>query len=94
MANLKTGSRPETKYLRRTKAAHYVDCSPSTFDILVEKGILPPPLQLSERIKLWITDQLDEVIENLPIAKASVTADKSDGKKALAEVKLDKAEAS
>ena len=64
-ANTKEGMQ---RLLRRERAAHYVDVSPSSFDNLVKKGHLPSP-KLLEHITVWDRFDLDSACDHLPYKK-------------------------
>jgi predicted DNA-binding transcriptional regulator AlpA len=64
-ANIKGGPQ---RLLRRERAAHYVDVSPSSFDNLVKKGHLPSP-KLLEHITVWDRFDLDSACDHLPYKK-------------------------
>lgn len=51
--------------MTRPATAKYISVSPATFDVLVKTGIMPPPLRLGVRRKLWDRRQIDQAIEKL-----------------------------
>lgn len=55
----------EPRVLRREVAAHYLSISPTSFDSLVDGGLIPPPKTLKSRIKIWDRRALDRVIDDL-----------------------------
>ncbi len=50
-------------YLRRQKAAAYLDVSTTKFDELVSHGIMPAPI-LRAGVKLWSRAQIDLVMHD------------------------------
>lgn len=52
--------------LRRDDAALHCGVSPSFFDKLVAKGILPPPRKLGAKVKVWVRQELDMALMSLP----------------------------
>lgn len=52
--------------LRRADAAMHCGVSPSFFDELVAKGILPPPRKLGDKVKVWVRQELDIALMSLP----------------------------
>ncbi len=52
--------------LRRTDAAIHCGVSPSFFDELVEKRILPAPRRLGDKVKVWVRQELDAALMSLP----------------------------
>jgi hypothetical protein len=55
----------EPRGLNRVKAAAYIDVSPTKFDELVKRGLMPPPKRIDCR-KVWDRRKLDEAFEALP----------------------------
>lgn len=51
-------------YLRRGRAAQYLDVSTTKFDELVREGMLPPPITRLG-VKLWSRAQIDELMSDL-----------------------------
>ncbi len=45
-------------YLRRARAAQYLDMSTTKFDELVREGTMPPPI-MRAGVKLWSRAQID-----------------------------------
>jgi predicted DNA-binding transcriptional regulator AlpA len=54
--------------LSRVAAAFYLGISPSTFDLLVKDGRMPPPKRINSRT-IWDIRQLDQAFEALPSAQ-------------------------
>ena len=52
--------------LRRADAAMHCGVSPSYFDELVEKRILPRPRKLGDNVKVWVRQELDLALMSLP----------------------------
>jgi len=52
--------------LRRGDAAMHCGVSPSFFDELVSKGILPAPRRLGGKVKVWVRQELDMALISLP----------------------------
>lgn len=52
--------------LRRTDAARHWGVSPGHFDKLVAEGVAPPPRE-SSGVKLWLRQELDDFMFNLPV---------------------------
>ncbi len=50
----------------RAAAAAYLSISPTTFDLLVEEGTMPPAKLLGARRKAWDIKALDVAIDQLP----------------------------
>ena len=50
-------------YLRRNRAAQYLDVSTTKFDDLVREGILPAPITRAG-VKLWSRAQIDQVMQD------------------------------
>ena len=51
--------------LSRSEAAAYVGVSPVAFDALVASGLMPPPLPLRIRRRVWNVRALDLVLDKL-----------------------------
>jgi hypothetical protein len=51
--------------LSRCEAAAYVGVSPVAFDALVASGLMPPPLPLGIRRKIWNVRALDLALDKL-----------------------------
>lgn len=64
-------SRVEPRLLRRDDAAIYLGVSPSYFDKLCAKGLVPAPKQLGS-VKGWDRFELDDAIDTLPRDGATV----------------------
>jgi predicted DNA-binding transcriptional regulator AlpA len=56
------------RLVAREVAAQYVCCSPSFFDALVEKGLMPQPRRLGEKKKVWDIEELNRAADALPTA--------------------------
>jgi hypothetical protein len=54
------------RLLAREPSAAYVCTSPNTFDVLVEKGVMPKPRILSAGRKAWDVRDLDAAVDRLP----------------------------
>ena len=55
--------------LSRIEAARYCGVSPSTFDQLLEAGVMPAPRVVpAVRRKLWLRVELDAALEDMPVA--------------------------
>lgn len=68
---------PEPRGLSRVLAAAYLGIGSSTFDELVSRGQLPPPIQLRGR-KVWDRAALDRKLDELSgLAPASPEAGKA-----------------
>ena len=65
-------SRPPA-YPSKSTLAHELDCSESTIEELVRKGILPPPLRLSGGCVRWCWQEV-----TLALASLKGTADAGD----------------
>lgn len=52
--------------LRRTDAAMHCGVSPSFFDELVAKRVLPAPRRLGNKVKVWVRQELDVALMSLP----------------------------
>ncbi|MDD7970220.1 helix-turn-helix transcriptional regulator [Roseinatronobacter alkalisoli] len=50
-------------YLRRARAAQYVDVSTTKFDDLVREGALPAPITRLG-VKVWSRAQIDDLLQN------------------------------
>jgi predicted DNA-binding transcriptional regulator AlpA len=59
----------------RSVAAAYLSISPTTFDVLVEEGLLPRAKRLGGRRKAWDIKALDAAIDQLPDDGEQVLAD-------------------
>lgn len=55
--------------LNREQVAAYVGISPTTFDVLVDKGLMPPPRLLEAR-RVWDLREVDQAFDLLPHANA------------------------
>lgn len=53
--------------LNREQVAAYIGISPSTFDSLVEKGLMPMPRMLEAR-RVWDIHEVDQAFDLLPHA--------------------------
>jgi hypothetical protein len=51
--------------LSREEAAHYIGVSPSSFDDLVRKDLMPQPLPLEIRRNVWHIKTLDSALDRL-----------------------------
>ena len=49
--------------LSRLDAAAYVGHTPTTFDRLVKEGVLPGPVKLAARKRVWDIRNIDEAID-------------------------------
>lgn len=58
--------------LRRADAAMHCGVSPSFFDELVAKRILPAPRRLGENVKVWVRQELDAALISLPPEEAGL----------------------
>lgn len=56
------------RLVAREAAAAYVSVSPTTFDELVESGLMPWPKHLWGRRKAWDVRELDAAVDALPLA--------------------------
>ena len=68
----KQSSLPPTlkpRLVGREAASAYLCCSPSFFDELVSKGLVPKPRWLSEKRKAWDVQELDRAADALPSVK-------------------------
>jgi len=54
----------EPRVLRREVAAQYLSISPTSFDSLVDDGVIPRPKTIKSRIKIWDKQALDRVIDD------------------------------
>ncbi len=66
------GARIEASYppeaFCRADAARYVGVSGTTFDVLVENGVMPRPRKMPEiRRVVWLKRELDRALEDLPV---------------------------
>lgn len=52
--------------LRRGDAAMHCGVSPSFFDELVAKRVLPAPRRLGDKVKVWVRQELDTALMSLP----------------------------
>lgn len=55
--------------LPREAAAAYIGASVSTLEKLVREGKAPKPRQLSKGRSVWLTRELDELLEALPVSE-------------------------
>lgn len=55
----------EPRGLSREEAAAYIGVSPSKFDDLVKRRVMPQPRALDTR-RVWCRDELDEAFDALP----------------------------
>ena len=58
--------------LSRCEAAAYVGVSPVAFDALVASGLLPPPLPLGIRRRIWNVRALDLALDKLAGIERSI----------------------
>ncbi len=65
MVRQRYGNIIEPRVLRREVAAHYLSISPTSFDTLVDDGVIPPPKTLKSSIKIWDRRALDRVVDEL-----------------------------
>jgi predicted DNA-binding transcriptional regulator AlpA len=63
-------------YLSRATLALELDCAPSTLDQMVKKGVLPPPLRLSNGCVRWCWRDIENALASLK--NASGSAESSD----------------
>jgi predicted DNA-binding transcriptional regulator AlpA len=56
------------RLLRRERAAAYLGISGGHFDLLRDRGDIPPPKQVSENVVAWDMADLDRHIDELPYA--------------------------
>lgn len=54
-------------YLRRVRAAQYLDISAPKFDELVREGVMPAPITCAG-IKLWSRAQIDTAMQESDLA--------------------------
>lgn len=54
--------------LARPNAAAYLSVSESMFDVLVARGEIPKPRKLSAGRTAWLTSELTEYGQNLPVS--------------------------
>jgi predicted DNA-binding transcriptional regulator AlpA len=59
----------------REAAAAYVAVSPTTFDKMVDDGLMPHPRRLTERRLAWDLRQLDAAVDRLPSYGVADNAD-------------------
>ncbi|MEM6440046.1 MAG: hypothetical protein AAF763_10190 [Pseudomonadota bacterium] len=52
--------------LRRAEAARYCAVSATTFDVMVRDGVLPQPRLVGDRIKVWLSADLEAALASLP----------------------------
>lgn len=50
------------RYLDAQAAAEYLSISRSTLDLLVDRGVLPKPRELTPRVKRWDREAIDKAI--------------------------------
>jgi predicted DNA-binding transcriptional regulator AlpA len=50
--------------LRRTEAAAYIGVSPSLFDQMIYKGVMPKPLRFGERV-FWDRHAIDRAVDEM-----------------------------
>jgi predicted DNA-binding transcriptional regulator AlpA len=65
---MKATSRPPSlapRGLSRGVAASYIGVSASTFDWMVEQGLMPRPKRVKSRV-IWDRHEIDEAFESLP----------------------------
>ncbi|WDQ98165.1 XRE family transcriptional regulator [Devosia sp. J2-20] len=53
--------------LNREQVSAYIGISPSTFDLLVDKGLMPAPRMLEAR-RVWDLHEVDQAFDILPHA--------------------------
>ncbi len=64
MVRQRYDSNIEPRVLRRGDAARYLSISPTSFDALIDDGVIPPPKTIKSRIKIWDKRALDRVIDD------------------------------
>ncbi|WP_395495133.1 helix-turn-helix transcriptional regulator [Acetobacter sp. KSO5] len=52
------------RFMRREKAAQYLDISPSLLDRESASGRLPKPVALTPTVRGWVRDDLDAAIDD------------------------------
>lgn len=55
------------RLVKRDVAAAYLSVSPTTYDVMVKDGRMPRPKLLGDRRKAWDLNEIDLMIERLPI---------------------------
>jgi predicted DNA-binding transcriptional regulator AlpA len=63
------------RLIGRSAAAAYLSISPTTFDVLVEEGLMPRAKRLGGRRKAWDIKALDAAVDQLPDDGEQVVAD-------------------
>ena len=58
-------------YLSRATLAKQLDCSESTVDEMVKRGVLPPPLRLSTGCVRWCWNDVENALASLKSVNAS-----------------------